>query len=103
MKTKTEIKNLKELKELGGKFKCTHKGEYDGRRQTVALIKIDGEYYQGNAQCSHKDMFSRKIGRAIALGRAMENYKEGRHMSIESIPEEWRFQEDRKKEMKQNA
>lgn len=49
MKTKNEIENLKKLKKLNGKFKCNHQGNYDGRKQTTVLIKVDGKYYQGQA------------------------------------------------------
>lgn len=95
MKTKSEISNLDMLETLNGKVKYTHKSVHDGRKQTVALVKIDEKYYQGNAQCSKKDVFSRKIGRAISLGRAMKNYQDGNHINMESISNDFRFKEDR--------
>ena len=94
MKTKTEIKNLKELERLGGKFKCTHQSEHNGRKQTIVLIKVNSKYYKGNAQCNRKDIFSKKFGRAIALGRAMKACKENRSTDVKSIPEIFRFKED---------
>lgn len=95
MKTKNEIENLKKLKKLDGKFKCNHQGKYDGRKQTTVLIKVDGKYYQGQAQCSKKDIFSKKLGRAVALGRAMIRLEEGKDMPLKSVANEWRFREDR--------
>ena len=96
MKTESEKSNLKLLETIGGKVKYTHKSVHDGRRQTIALVKAGDKYYQGNAQCSKSDSFSRKIGRAISLGRALKNYKEGAIINIESVFNDFRFREDRK-------
>ena len=74
MKTKNEVKVLKVLEQLGGKFYCTHAGSLDGRRQTQVWLDIKGVIYTGTSECSHKDRFDKKFGRAIALGRAMKNY-----------------------------
>ena len=103
MKLQREINLLKKLEILGGKVKYTHNSVYDGRKQTVALMKIAGKYYQGYAQLSDKDKFSRKMGRLISLGRAFKQYeKDGKedeqgniqHTSI--IPDQqWMFTEDR--------
>lgn len=95
MQTKSEVKCIKRIKELGGQYKVTHTGTYDGRRTTTALIKIDGKYYEDSAQCSKQDRFDKKVGRSIALGRALVNYDEKRVISLESIPNIWRFKEDR--------
>jgi hypothetical protein len=94
-KTSEEIQLRNEIKKLNGKWKVTHKSVFDGRRQTVALIKINEKYYEGYAQCSHHDKFDRKLGRVIALGRAMKQYREGKDVSLASIDNRWRFVEDR--------
>lgn len=94
MQINHEKRVLKEIEKLNGKYKFTHDGSYDGRRQTTALIKIDGKYYQGSSQCSFKDTFDRKIGRAISLGRAFHNYLKGDYIDLESISSNWRFKED---------
>ena len=73
-KTNHERQLLKRLKSLNGKVKYNHNAEYDGKRQSVALIIIDNKFYQGTATLSEKDQFNRKLGRAIALGRAFKNY-----------------------------
>ena len=86
---------LAELNKLNGKVKYTHKSKYDGRQQSVALMKIDGQYFQGTALLSDKDVFSRKLGRVIALGRAFKMYEDG----VAIVPQEqWKFKEDRKGE-----
>jgi len=92
MKTKSEVILLQRLNLLSGKVKYTHKSEYDGRRQTVALLKIGDKYYQGTACVSHKDIFDKKIGRAVALGRAFKMFDECKDI----IPDDkWKFKEDR--------
>ena len=95
MKTKSEIINLKKLEKLGGKIKYNHQGKYDGRRESSVLIKVNGKHYRSNAYCSHKDKFSKKLGRAVALGRAMINLEKGEEWPLKNIPNEWRFAEDR--------
>jgi hypothetical protein len=95
MKTRHERKILSKIQELNGKYKVCHNLVYDGRRETVALIKIDGKYYSGNAQLSNQDRFDRKIGRAIALGRAYKKFKLGIELPISSINNEYKFREDR--------
>jgi len=93
MKTTQEKTLLAELSRLKGKVKYTHKSKYNGRQQTIALMKIDGQYFQGTALLSSKDVFSRKLGRVIALGRAFKMFEEG----VAIVPEEqWKFKEDRK-------
>lgn len=37
------------------------------------VILPDGTEVHGTAECSHKDNFSKKIGRDISLGRALAN------------------------------
>lgn len=95
MKTMQENTLLARLSNLKGKVKYTHSSQYDGRRQSVALMKIGGQYFQGTATLSDKDVFSRKLGRVIALGRAFKMYEAGRAI----VPQEqWKFKEDRKGE-----
>ena len=76
-KTKAEALLLKQIETIHGKWGLTHKSEYDGKRQTVAILKVDGKYYTGHAIVSHKDTFCRWKGRVIALGRAYKNYRNG--------------------------
>jgi hypothetical protein len=91
-KTGEEIRLLKKLDGLGGGVKFSHQGQYDGRRKTAALIRIDGKYYQGIAVLSRKDFFSRKLGRVIALGRAFRMFEEGRSI----VPnEDWAFKDEK--------
>lgn len=97
-KTKGEIHYLKELEKLGGKFKCTHAAMYDGRRRTIVVLKIKGIYYMDSADCSFKDTFSRKIGRALALKRAMLDYRDNKP---HNPPEALKFSEDRKNQNEQ--
>ena len=73
-KTRNEIKLLKKLEKLKGKYYCDHSGIYDGRRVTTVWLEIENKFYVGRAECSHKDGFDRKLGRSIAMGRAMRCY-----------------------------
>jgi len=88
MKTNQEKKILAKLKEVRGKFRISHQGQCDGKRQTNVLIMIDKKYYTGNAQCSRKDKFSKKMGRVVAFGRAMNNFENKRSITV---PKEKRF------------
>jgi len=80
-----EIKLRNRIKLLGGKFKFNYLGQFDGRKQSTAVIKIANKYYMGFAECSKKDEFNRKIGRAIALGRAWKRYEAKNSHDIESM------------------
>lgn len=75
MKTTEEQKRLEQLKLLNGEVRYTHASSYDGRRQSIAIVKINDKYYWGIAQLSEQDKFSRKIARVISLGRAMKNFQ----------------------------
>ncbi len=39
----------------------------------VVLTSPDGETFMGNAHCSRKDNFDRKLGLGIAIGRALSS------------------------------
>lgn len=39
---------------------------------TVCVIPVEGFYVRGVAFCNPKDQFAKKLGRAIALGRAVK-------------------------------
>lgn len=53
--------------------------KYRGTGVTFACVTINNMNYFGVAFCGKKDQFSRKMGREIALGRAVKAYmnKEG--------------------------
>jgi len=76
-KTRSEIKTLKVLQKIGAKWCVNHGGMYDGRRTTTVYLCVGDQFYRGQAELSEKDTFNRKIGRAIALGRAYRDYKAG--------------------------
>ena len=78
MKSQNELNLLEDIKKIDGKFRLTHASSYDGRRQTIAVIKTGGEYYQGSSQCCKTDKFSRRTGREIALGRAFKAFIDGK-------------------------
>lgn len=42
---------------------------------TICIALRDGEMYEGVTLCSEEDNFSRKIGRQIALARALDAYE----------------------------
>jgi hypothetical protein len=95
MKTKSEMRVLNKLSVLGGKYKAHHWGNTDGRRTSFVYIKIKDKYYYGESQCSRKDKFDKRLGRAIALGRAMQNYDKEYNTSLRDVPEQMKFIEDK--------
>jgi hypothetical protein len=97
MKTGQEIRLLKELKKINGKVKFNHSGHYDGQRQTLAIIRVDGIYYMGIARCGKKDTFNKNIGRTIALGRALAALKKGDQVIFSQDNIGILFKEDRDK------
>ena len=52
---------------------------------TTAEVIFDGQVYLGEANCSQKDNFCKRIGREIAYGRAMKNVTFGK--AIERVSE----------------
>ena len=91
MKTRHEIDLLSTIKKLNGLVKIV----YDERLQTYAILKIDGKYYKGISKLSSKDKFDKKLGRVIALGRAMLKYKNNDNIELENLPNILRFKSDR--------
>lgn len=67
-----KIKN--QVKIRGGQVWISHNSVCDGRRGTVVILKIGTEEYMGDAYCSLDDMFSKKKGRSIAIGRAWKKF-----------------------------
>ena len=98
-KTKCEMHYLNELEKLDGKYNCTHSCKHDNRKETILVVKINDKYYVGNAQCSLKDTFSKKTGRALALRRAMIEYRKGNHAEP---PEFLKFKEDKDEKNDEN-
>ena len=74
MKHEAEIKMLKEIEARKGEWRVFHT-EKKGKRVTIAAIRINGEYQIGYSECSKKDSWNRKIGRTIALGRALLQWR----------------------------
>lgn len=72
MKTNEEKRLLKFLDDNKIKLRMTHT-TYDGKHQTIAYIKIGKDYFQGVATCSKTDRFDKKIGRVMAIGRAVKH------------------------------
>jgi len=93
MKTKTEINNLALIKKLNGKIKFIY-NKTTSKIKTIAVLKLNNRYFIGEAKRSLKDVFSKKIGRAIALGRAIKKYDNDMYMDIKHIAPYHRFKED---------
>lgn len=98
MKPKHERELLSSIRNAGGRFRLTHQAVHDGRKMTVAYLKVGDAYYCGQAQCSKKDRFSKKIGRQIALGRALKAYDYDHECPINAVPIPFRQKEDVVKE-----
>ena len=94
MKTRNEIKLLARIKEMNGLMKIVHQYS-DDKKRTYAMLKIDGKYYEGMSECSNQDQFDKKIGRVIAIGRAVKEFEKKSQMPLSLIPNELRFNCDR--------
>jgi hypothetical protein len=42
--------------------------------RTICFMHVDGKTYKGEAECSKKDIFCYRTGRALAFYRAVESY-----------------------------
>jgi len=85
MKSNNERRLIEKLEKVKGKFYCTHKGAYDGRKVSTVWLEIEGKVYAGSAACSHKDVYIKRVGRIKAFGRAMSNFEKGK--SIPALPD----------------
>jgi|LakMenE01Jun11ns_1017448.scaffolds.fasta_scaffold9928910_6 hypothetical protein len=73
-----------------GKVKSSHSKEYKinpkGGKTVVILDSPFGEHFEGLAICNAGDLYNKKIGVKIAIGRALFSKDEG---SIENIHDKW--------------
>ena len=85
------MKNQAKLKEMGGevkyyylKFGEVKHGQPAGGIATICLLRNGELVHRGIAFCSPLDQFNKKLGRNIALGRAIKAFENG--ASSESVP-----------------
>jgi len=97
-KTTTELKNLTKVKSINGKIKFVY-DKSTPEIKVFAILKVQNKYYIGEAKRSLKDVFSKKIGRAIALGRVIKNYENKIYINVEHIENYYRFVGDRDHEL----
>ena len=95
MRTRHETALLNKIRNLKGKFKFRYSGKHDGRRVVFAVIRINNDYFYGEAQCSRKDQFNKSIGRTIALGRAFKNFEANDKVIFSENNIGLKFKEDR--------
>ena len=75
------IKKVDDLRSLGYKVRVMHYRNTDkngnikpkGGKAVVTVTDSSGNTFQGLARCSDKDGFNKRIGVAIAIGRAIRN------------------------------
>ena len=76
------IKKVDDLRNLGYKVRVMHYRNKDNNGNIVpkggkTVVTItdpsNGQTFQGLAKCSDKDGFNKRIGVAIAMGRALRN------------------------------
>lgn len=74
------------LEELGCEVSICYQGKYDGRRQTYAKITHTetGYSWRSHAYCSFKDVYNKKLGRLVALGRAYKIMVESKEYNFGS-------------------
>lgn len=92
--TTMKVPTIKQLRQSGWKVRVMHNRNYitenkmDGRTMTLSnfggYTKIEvtdpamNQTWVGEAQCSEKDNYNRRLGNSIALGRAWEQYLQDR-------------------------
>jgi hypothetical protein len=75
------IKKVDDLRSLGYKVRVMHYRNKDnngnikpkGGKTVVTVTDNDGNTFEGLAKCSDNDGFNKRIGVAIAIGRALRN------------------------------
>lgn len=75
------IRTVDELRHLGYKVRVRHFRKLDehnnilprGGETIVSITDEHGHTVEGVAKCSNNDGFNKKIGVAIAIGRALKN------------------------------
>jgi hypothetical protein len=75
------IKTVDDLRHLGYKVRVRHYRKFDnlnnilprGGETTVSITDEHGHTVEGLSRCSSDDGFNKKIGVAIAIGRALKN------------------------------
>ena len=77
MKTKAEIKILRELEALNAEWVVTYGETEDKRKTTAVTLLIERRGYSGYSRTSKLDNYNKSRGRVIALGRAFKDYKLG--------------------------
>ena len=72
--------SIKQLRQSGYKVRVHHKRELVGESLSplggatkVEITTPDGKNLVGEAFCSKKDNYNKKVGAAIAIGRALKN------------------------------
>lgn len=86
LKTRHEKELIKYLNELDKDHKIRF--VYD-ENTSLCVLYIKGNYYIGSAAKAKKDIYDKKIGRVISLGRAVKNYETGNKAKVNEIPEEY--------------
>lgn len=73
---------VKQLRQSGYKVRVCHQREKNGEELSpwggitkVEITTPEGNNIAGEAKCSSKDNYNKKIGIQIALGRAFKNVK----------------------------
>jgi Domain of unknown function (DUF1876) len=66
---------IHDLRRQGYKVAVQH--NVDTRSTRIILTTADGKHAEGFASTHHEDQYNRKIGNAIAVGRALKNLKNG--------------------------
>lgn len=73
------MKTVQDLRAEGCKVRVHHIRRFDKNGQLLprggmTIIEIDtpdGKHYEGKAKCSTKDAYCKRMGRVIAIGRAL--------------------------------
>ena len=80
--------SIKQLRQTGWKVRVLHKRNYTierkmdgdypfinnrGGKTTIEVTDPQGQSASGSSVCSIEDSYNRKVGNAIALGRALQN------------------------------
>ena len=71
------------LRRSGIKVAVLRRLDYRNCRITRIVITVNGKHSEGFSVTHPADVYNRKIGNRIALGRAIKNYNQGIHCSFD--------------------
>lgn len=84
------MRNTEKVKQLGIEkdIRFYYDRENYTKPTTICLIKVGDRYFKGIGLCNSKDQFIKRVGRAIALGRAIRALETDTYQTVTHMGEE---------------